>query len=141
MPHYRLRDLEEKGDDKVADARAENHLPPMKKKDKKRPEFTLVHSRARATTQCYLCKKHRIIWSEKKQNNPTLDGCIDVIKNSLFYCCGSELMKDSAGCYNRLLHINPNLTCEDPMETSYFHKKFLGSPVCKNCGKDLDPIK
>ena len=108
---------------------------------KKRSGFTLVHNRARGTTQCVLCKKHRIIWSEKKQDNPTLEGCMDVIKNTIIYCCGSELEKDSAGCYNRLLHINPTLTCKDPMETSYFHKKFLGPPVCKNCGRDLDPIK
>ena len=64
-----------------------------------------------------------------------------IIKNTLVYSCGSELEKDSAGCYNRLLHINPNLTCQDPIETSYFHKKFLGPPVCKNCGRDLDGIK
>ena len=85
----------------------------------------------RITIKChYWSKPHLIFWKLKVSPNITLKFKKET--SDLFYICGTSIEELSSKEVYNVLHVKKNLTCEDPVESTYYTLSY--DSICVHCG-------
>ena len=87
---------------------------------------------ARATVTCVECQKPRVIFSNKKLSTRQ-EMLLAVTVSEYEYSCGSTLFPPS--CHNLIkeLTINQYLSCQQPVEVSYYASDVGRKDLCCHC--------
>ncbi|CAG8559872.1 42298_t:CDS:2 [Gigaspora margarita] len=98
-----------------------------------------VNTKIRRTITCEYCAKMRCIYSNVALTNDeeiklqaTLDG--------LYYSCGSQLLPEDHELSEQL-SIRLNLTCDSPIESTYFSWRLKRFDICYWCGESKNLIE
>lgn len=98
-----------------------------------------INTKIRRTITCEYCGKMRCIYSnvtltndEETKLQATLDG--------LSYSCGSQLLPEDHELSERL-SVRLNLTCDSPIESTYFSWRLKRFDICYWCGESKNLIE
>ncbi|CAG8843073.1 12545_t:CDS:2, partial [Gigaspora margarita] len=105
--------------------------------EKKQGQF--INTKIRYTILCEHCGKMRCVYSNVNLTNneeiklqSTLDG--------LCYTCGSQLLPDDHELSNQI-SVRLNLTCDSPIESTYFSWRSKKIDICYWCGESENLIE
>lgn len=105
--------------------------------EKKLGQF--INTKIRRVVSCEHCNKIRCIYSnsaltenEEIQLQTTLDG--------LCYTCGSQLLPEDHEL-SKYLSVRLNITCDSPIESTYFSCRLKKFDICYWCGESEDLIE
>jgi hypothetical protein len=103
------------------------------------PSTIFVNTKVRNIIQCFQCGKFRCLYSEKALTN-TQQSIFKCIVDDWDYSCGSSLVPESHELYN-VLFVREKISCESPIELSYYSSRKNNPLVCYWCGCDQELLE
>ena len=91
----------------------------------------LVSAKVRTTAACIACDKPRCVYS-KYMLTPRDIACVKCVAEEILYVCGSPLSTDPQFPWVA----RRSLTCESPVEITYYGSKKFSSICCFCCSPD-----
>ena len=86
----------------------------------------------RAVIKCALCMKPRCIYSNNKLNSSVQKEIKSVIEENVYICGGS--FADDESYLRHSVIVRRQLTCAQPIETTYYSSKIRLPDICFHCG-------
>ncbi|CAB4382673.1 unnamed protein product [Rhizophagus irregularis] len=98
------------------------------------PDGMLVAARVRDFALCTSCTKLRCIFSKyvlRESDSEILQTAMETFA----YTCGSPIVPENHALYNKVF-VRMNLTCDLPIEQTYYSCRIEHSQVCYYCGEE-----
>jgi hypothetical protein len=105
------------------------------KEKEQEPSSLFTGAKVRGVVECLACDKPRCIFAEKQSTYTQNEEVLTFAVENNLYVCGSPIFPESHPLAAEL-RIRTSLTCQTPIERSYYSNKALKlPPICAHCGE------
>ena len=99
------------------------------------PSSQFTGAKVRGVVECLACDKCRCIFAEKQSTYTDNKDVLILAVECNFYVCGSPILPEDHPLAKEL-YVRTSLTCQSPIERSYYSNKALKlAPICAHCGE------
>jgi len=107
----------------------------LRQEREKEPSSLFTAAKVRGVAPCLACDKPRCLYCDQHTTYKENRAIVTLAIESNFYICGSPIFPESHPLFE-LIRVRTSVTCNSPIERSYYSNKSLQlPPLCVHCGE------